>query len=93
MTRPKHSRRRRRRPPSGEDHFEGQTAEELAQALGLDELTTDACIQGLFGELFEDLGINAQGEAGSGVEADEEPIRVVQMGPGRRNSPEENERC
>jgi hypothetical protein len=49
----------------------GQSREELARELGLDELTYEACVRELFAEFVGDL-------------AKPEPARVVQTGPGRR---------
>jgi hypothetical protein len=53
----------------------GQTREELLRDLGLDQLTREACLRGVFTDLLD--------EPGSGVDG----WIVTQVGPGRRSSP------
>jgi hypothetical protein len=52
----------------------GQAREELLQELGLDQLTREACLRGVFGDLFE-------------PEPGGDGWTVTQAGPGRRSSP------
>lgn len=68
--------RRRRRPPSGPDHFEGETADDLARELGIDDLTMKSCVAALFDELLDLV------EPG---ETPDEHYSVSQAGPARRD--------
>jgi len=81
------TRHNRRRPRSGEDHFEGQSAEELARELGLDELSLDSCVRSLFAELLDDVDLGEQTHANA--ESAPTVYRVIQTGPGRRDKPSE----
>ena len=51
----------------------GQTREDLLRGLGLDTLTREACLHGVFGDLFDEPE-----PAGDG-------FTVTQVGPGRRS--------
>lgn len=66
--------KRRRRRPSGPDHFEGETTEDLMRELGIDDLTMESCMATLFEDLFEDPEFPA-----------EKVYRVTQVGPPRRD--------
>ena len=73
---------RPRRPSSGPDHFEGETAEDLMRALEIDHLTIESCFEALFGDDLDDL------VRGPHIEDVEEPVyRVTQAGPPRRDPP------
>jgi hypothetical protein len=52
--------------------------ERLLRELGLDQLSYQACVRVLFGELLGPL-------PPTGDQARAEPVRVVQSGPGRRD--------
>lgn len=78
---------RRRRPRSGPDHFEGETAEDLARALGIEGLSLESCAESLFGELLEEMGVDTGAPPGEG----EDVYRVVQTGPGRRDKSKEGQ--
>ena len=60
-----------------EPTYEGLTREELARSLDLD-LDREACFEELFGELLDEPRPRG-------------PVRVTQMGPGRRRTPRDEE--
>jgi hypothetical protein len=56
--------------------FEGLDHDQLRRELGFDDLTYEECFRELFGDL---LDVPPRAAAG--------PVRVTQMGPGRRSGP------
>ncbi|PRP98530.1 hypothetical protein [Enhygromyxa salina] len=70
-------------PPDQKDP-DDQAREDLYRELGLDDFSHESCIRDLFGDLYT-LG-PAEDEPATGDSG-----RVTQMGPGRRNQPDENE--
>ena len=62
-----------RMPQTPAKHALGQTREEMIRELGLEGLTREACLRGLFEDLLDQPD---QGDDG---------ITVTQVGPGRRS--------
>ena len=70
---------------STERPVEGMTLEDIKRELGLADLSHDACVRELFGDLLDEA--LARATSGSAKPStNSEIFRVTQTGPGRRNS-------